>query len=70
MEVCILKILKSDFYDLVFQKSALALERERVLEIAQFVKSNKTLKMLFNGHPYNEILYSHLSRYKPGIKLL
>ena len=63
-------ISESDFYDLVFQKSALALERERVLEIAQFVKSNKTLKMLFNGHPYNEILYSHLSRYKPGIKLL
>lgn len=63
-------ISESDFYDLVFQKSALAVEREKILEIGEYVKSNTVLSSLFDRCSFDEILYARLTRYEPGIRLL
>jgi pyruvate,water dikinase len=58
-----------DFYDLVYTKSILNHERNKILEMAEFVKSNNLL-VLIKSSSYSNILYHKLSEIENGKSLL
>ncbi|WP_291580358.1 PEP/pyruvate-binding domain-containing protein [Clostridium sp. UBA6640] len=51
---------QEDFYDLVFEKSLLAREREYYILMASIINSKDKVKKLFDEVRYDEIIYEHL----------
>lgn len=64
------ELSQDDFYDLVYEDGWLFKERDMLIRIADFVKSDKTLSDLFEKQFYDEIVYARLTRYPVGLELL